>query len=96
MAKNCIYKVLYSLGYQNSISYYKKDETLYEDIFLSIFLADTKLRANTPEPEEACLFAFEQAPSYLYDKTEQLPFGCHAWRKYEYETFWKKHILLYN
>lgn len=90
--KNKIYKSFYSLGYQNTISYYKKDPTLYEDIFLSIFLANTKLHAKMPSPEEAALFAFEKHPSSLYSKTNTLPFGCHAWQKYEYESFWKKHI----
>lgn len=90
--KNKVYKFFYSLGYQNNLSYYKKDETIFEDIFLSIFLADTKLRALTPDAETACHFAFEQAPSYLYSKTKQLPFGCHAWQKYEYDSFWKEHI----
>ncbi len=90
--KNKVYKFFYSHGYQNTLTYYKKDETLFEDIFLSIFLADTKLRAVTPDAETACHFAFEQEPSYLYSKTKQLPFGCHAWQKYEYDSFWKEHI----
>ncbi|MBP5547901.1 MAG: hypothetical protein J6X58_03290 [Bacteroidales bacterium] len=92
--KNKTYSIFYSLGYQNTISYYKKDETLYEDIFLSIFLANTKLKANMPSSEEACHFAFEKQPSYLYSATGQLPFGCHAWRKYEYNTFWVNHITI--
>lgn len=90
--KNIIYKFFYSVGYQNTISYYKKDETLFEDIFLSIFLSNTKLRAKMPTPEEAGHFAFEKHPSYLFSKNRQLPFGCHAWEKYEYEIFWKKYI----
>lgn len=90
--KNKIFKLFYSIGYQNTISYYKKDETLYEDIFLSIFLANTKLCAKTPDPETSSLFAFEKHPSFLFSKTKQLPFGCHAWRKYEYDSFWKNHI----
>ncbi len=90
--KNKIYRFLYSLGYQNTLSYYKKDETLFEDIFLSIFLADTKLRAVMPDAETACYFAFEQAPSYLYAKTKRLPFGCHAWQKYEFDSFWMTFI----
>ena len=90
--KNSLYRFAYSLGYQNNISYYKKDETLYEDIFLSIFLTNTKLYAKMPEPETACHFAFEQSPSFLYSLTKRLPFGCHAWQKYEYESFWKDHI----
>lgn len=90
--KNGIYKFFYSLGYQNTISYYKKDPTLYEDILLSIFLANTKLRAKMPTPEEAACFAFEKQPSFLYHKIGKLPFGCHAWRKYEYDLFWNNHI----
>lgn len=90
--KNRIYKFLYSLGYQNTISYYKKDPTLFEDIFLSIFLSNTKLCAKMPSPEEAGFFAFEKYPSLLFSKNGQLPFGCHAWRKYEYETFWHQFV----
>ena len=92
--KNKIYKFLYAHGYQNTIAYLKKDETLYEDIFLSIFLSDTKLRANIPTPEIASQFAFEKEPSYLYSKNHKLPFGCHAWQKYEFTTFWQQHIQL--
>ena len=92
--KNKIYRFLYSLGYQNTISYLKKDGTLYEDIFLSIFLSDTKLSANIPNPTIASHFAFEKESSYLYSINKKLPFGCHAWRKYEYESFWAKHIHL--
>lgn len=90
--KNSIYKILYSLGYQNTISYYKKDPTLYEDIFLSIFLSNTKLHAIMPSPDEASLFSFEKHPSLLYSKNNKLPFGCHAWRKYDYDSFWINYI----
>lgn len=90
--KNTIYRWFYSMGYQNTIEYYKKDPTLYEDIFLSIFLQNTKLRAKIPEPETASLFAFERQPSYLYNKIGHLPFGCHAWKKYEYDSFWNQYI----
>lgn len=92
--KNTVYKFFYNLGYQNTISYYKKDDTLFEDIFLSIFLSNTKLCAKLPSSEEASFFAFEQHPSFLFSKNKQMPFGCHAWKKYEYELFWKKHISI--
>ena len=88
--KNKIYKFLYNKGYQNTITYYKKDPTLFEDIFLSIFLSNTKLRAKIPDPLTAAHFAFEKEPSYLYSLTKKLPFGCHAWQKYEFNSFWKK------
>lgn len=90
--KNTVFRWFYSMGYQNTIEYYKKDPTLYEDVFLSIFLQNTKLRAKIPEPETASLFAFEKQPSYLYNKIGHLPFGCHAWKKYEYDSFWNQYI----
>lgn len=43
-------------------------------------------------PKEALEFAFERFPSEMYKITGKLPFGCHAWEKYEYESFWKKFI----
>lgn len=92
--KNRIYKFFYSLGYQNTINYYKKDPTLFEDVFLTIFLNNTKLQANTPSALTAANFAFEKEPTYLYSITKQLPFGCHAWQKYEYDCFWFNHISL--
>lgn len=92
--KNKVYKFLYAHGYQNTISYLKKDETMYEDVFLSIFLSNTKLRAKIPSPEIASQFAFEKEPSYLYTINQKLPFGCHAWKKFEYKTFWQQFITI--
>lgn len=94
--KNRIYKTFYSLGYQNTLAYYKKDETLFEDIFLCTFLANTKLYAKVPDAETASLFAFEKQPSFLFSRTRQLPFGCHAWQKYEYDKFWKNYIVPFS
>jgi len=42
--------------------------------------------------EDATKFSFEVIPEKLYhDNKNQLPFGCHAWEKYEPE-FWKQFI----
>ncbi|MGR3809226.1 DUF5672 family protein [Jiulongibacter sp. NS-SX5] len=42
--------------------------------------------------EEALLFGFEENPEYCFNLTNQiLPFGCHAWEKYN-PQFWEKHI----
>ena len=39
---------------------------------------------------EGMKFGFEKEPSLLYSKNNnQLPFGCHAWEKYE-PDFWEK------
>lgn len=90
--KNRIYKFLYAKGYQNRVSYFRKDPTLFEDVFYTVYLKGTRFKAKVPSAEEAALFAFEKSPSYLYSLTGKLPFGCHAWEKNEYESFWKEYI----
>lgn len=45
-----------------------------------------------PVPLKALHFAFELNPTKSYELTDKkLPFGCHAWEKYEPE-FWKRFI----
>lgn len=45
---------------------------------------------TVPAPEAAISFAFEAEPEYLYElNRNQLPFGCHAWEKYNLQ-FWRK------
>ncbi len=42
--------------------------------------------------KDAIRFSFEVNPSYLYElNNSELPFGCHAWKKYEPE-FWRRFI----
>lgn len=38
--------------------------------------------------EDAVLFSLEAFPDRFYGVTKKLPFGCHAWRRYNYD-FWK-------
>lgn len=90
--KNRIYKYLYAKGYQNRVSYFRKDPTLFEDVFYTVYLKDTRFKANVPSAVDAASFAFEKSPSYLYSLTGKLPFGCHAWEKNEYESFWKSRM----
>ena len=43
--------------------------------------------------EEALKFSFETSPRQLFEANDKkLPFGCHAWEKYEPE-FWKPFII---
>ena len=43
--------------------------------------------------EEALRFAFECVPRYCFEKNNHtLPFGCHAWQKYDRE-FWEPYLL---
>lgn len=63
-----------------------------EDNFWSIVLADSQYAPKLPTPEEALEFAFERFPAEMYRRTGKFPFGCHAWRKYEFEDFWARYI----
>ena len=82
----------YMLGWKNNI-YHFKNSKLNEDGLFSDILSPSYLNQKIPEPETAASFAFENPPSYLYRMcNNQLPFGCHAFLKFEYETFWKQYI----
>lgn len=49
-------------------------------------------KRHMPSPREAAHFAFERCPEELFAWTGgQLPFGCHAYRKYG-RTFWSRWI----
>lgn len=41
---------------------------------------------------DAVLFSLETTPDRYYEVTKKLPFGCHAWRKYNYK-FWSQVII---
>lgn len=61
-------------------------------IIPKIFLTLLKKRLSIAPVEEALKFSFECQPTYLYKfNNNQLPFGCHAWKKYEPE-FWSRFI----
>ncbi len=63
-----------------------------EDFFWCYFMPKINPFYRVPTAEKALLFAFELEPAKCFEKTkQQLPFGCHAWEKYEPE-FWEKYI----
>lgn len=85
--------IVRSLGYKNSIEFYKKDYPENEDVFICQYLEELGVQILIPEPEEAMFFAFENSPSYLFALTNgKLPFACHAWKRYEYDSFWVNYI----
>ena len=64
-----------------------------EDGFWSGLLDNSRFALKKPNPEEALSFSFERFPSFLFRLNDnKLPFGCHAWRKYQYEEFWATFI----
>ena len=66
--------------------------TMHEDYYWSHFIAGTFNDYNISEISDAIKFSFETNPSFLFKLNDnELPFGCHAWEKYE-PDFWKKYI----
>ena len=90
--KTFLVRLTHWLGYWQSTSCLLKETGDNEDHFFSQKAQLTRCKSSLPSPEEASRFAFEQSPSWLYSVNQQLPFGCHAWQKYEYESFWKQFI----
>ncbi len=81
---------------KHSVEYYINnyfDFRINEDCFWVDALSNTSIALKVPDALTAARFCIEQSPSYLYAKTSNnLPFSCHAYKRYEYDTFWKKYI----
>lgn len=60
-----------------------------EDLFWGVVVPKRCDFFSVPTPEDAVPFAFEAAPEYLFKLNgEKLPFGCHAWERYNLQ-FWR-------
>lgn len=60
-----------------------------EDMFFSFLVPKYLPFIKTPDFESALKFAFELEPSEcLKQNNNELPFGCHAWERYDIE-FWR-------
>jgi hypothetical protein len=65
---------------------------LNEDMFLGILMDFINPFFKKPKAMEALKFAFEMQPRKSFElNNHQLPFGVHAWEKYDPE-FWKEWI----
>lgn len=90
-------KILFLLLFtRKKIKYYLEnltDERINEDCFWADGLSKTRLAFNVPDLVTAANFCFERSPSYLFRLIgNKIPFACHAYEKYEYESFWKNYI----
>lgn len=84
---------LKSTGIKNNNLYFSRLFSKNEDVFWSIFLNNSKSKLNIPSIEEATKFSFEKSGKYLYQLNgNKLPFGCHAWKKYNFDNFWHEFI----
>lgn len=80
-------------GYENNINYLIQNWNDAEDVFFCLVLKDTYFKLKIPTPVDAVPFAFECSPKYLFElNNKKLPFGCHAWYRYDYDNFWSKYI----
>lgn len=84
--------LLMAFGWRNKPHSYADHYEWNEDVFWSLNLNGTNYEQVKPKVQEALEFAWERFPSEIYKHVGHLPMGCHAWEKYEYETFWKKYI----
>ena len=55
------------------------------------FAANFDKSLKIPTKEEAALFSLETFPREQYEVTKTLPFGCHAYKRYDW-AFWKPFI----
>lgn len=86
--------VLMALGWRNTPKAVARRWKYNEDDFWSGLLDGSNYELRKPKVDEALGFAFERFPSECFEITGKLPFGCHAWRKYQYEEFWCRSIRI--
>lgn len=68
--------------------------THYEDYYWTYIIPLTFSDFSIAPKGEALKFSFEVNPNYLFELNDkQLPFGCHAWKRYGQE-FWNEFIEL--
>lgn len=64
-----------------------------EDYFFSRLTPSVFKDFNVAPYSESVKFSFEVNAAFLYKQNnERLPFGCHAWERYE-PDFWEEHII---
>lgn len=88
--------LLHRYGYHNNVrwlAWQLADARYHEDYFWAFHAAKFLKEFHIPAPLEALGFSFEMAPRYCLEvNCGRLPFGCHAWSKYDRE-FWEPYLL---
>lgn len=87
-----LFLLLMITGWRNKPKSVAKRWQYNEDDFWSSLLSSSNYALKKPSVDEAMTFAFEKFPSECFKEMGRLPFGCHAWRKYQYDEFWKNYI----
>jgi hypothetical protein len=88
--------VFHFLSYKNNIPLRAQlvaKQNYHEDYFWSYEARQYAEDFRIPEPIDALAFSFETAPRYcLTANSGRMPFGCHAWTKYD-RSFWEPFLL---
>lgn len=96
--KDVLLMPLRVFGVRNTLHHFIENgfkDHVFEDIIFSKYAQHSWLKASMPSLDEAIRFSFEECPAYLFQRNgNQLPFGCHAYLKYEFERFWKNYITI--
>lgn len=80
------------IRFRNSVDFFISINMRTEDQFWCLDTQNSYVDFKVAPVDEGIRFAFECHPSYLYQLNgKTLPFGCHAWKRYEPE-FWKMYI----
>ncbi len=86
-----LFQFLGKINLNNSVFLFNNDP---EDIFFGYRLKEKGIKMNIAPISEAIKFSFEINPKVLLEMNNNiLPFGCHAWWKYDLD-FWKNHIKI--
>ncbi len=93
LIKQIPFILLKLMGFKNNLHYMYRS-FVNEDMILSCYAKYAwGINVHLPSLMEASRFSFETHPSFLFRLNGgNLPFGCHAFQKYEYHSFWKKYI----
>lgn len=86
----------FQCGYHNNVRWLMREfkkRPYNEDCFWAFQSRKLVPTFNIPTPEQAVAFSFEMSPRYCFrQNSKRLPFGCHAWQKYDRE-FWEPYLL---
>lgn len=64
-----------------------------EDFFWGLYAGNLLPFFRVPSTTEARFFSIEENPDQFIQSKEDLPFGCHAWEKYN-KAFWSQFISI--
>ncbi|MDB5120203.1 MAG: hypothetical protein JWN56_1421 [Sphingobacteriales bacterium] len=87
-------RILANFTSRNNTLFLSNDYRHNEDHFWGVIVGNKFKWFRLPDEKTAYQFSMElRAPDLYKRNNNQLPFGCHAWEKYNSE-FWQKHVLI--